>query len=174
MACRPRSCGSSRHHAVVIFFCVCTRKQDNADDCGACALSLADARPPLRSRIITSQTDLIDVRDKDELNDLIGMSNDGCGCVVWFMAPWCGHCHEMAGEFETAAHMHAQENKSPRTARSIATKLAIPARLHNIQGFPTIRHYKDGHITAEYSGPREASQILDWVKEARSTLPCRP
>lgn len=150
--------------AIVIFFCVCNRKKDSNDDCGACGAVSGRRATSFAVEDHHVTNGLIDVRDNEELNDLIGMSNDGCGCVVWFMAPWCGHCHEMKEEFEKAAHMHAQDRKSPPYCKVDCDQVNDSARLHNIQGFPTIRHYKDGHITAEYSGPREASHIFDWVK----------
>lgn len=78
---------------------------------------------------------------------------------VWlleFYAPWCGHCRNLAPEYEKAA----------KALKGIANIAAIDADKERtevqIQGFPTIKLFVDGKMS-DYDGPRTADGIVDFM-----------
>jgi protein disulfide-isomerase-like protein len=75
---------------------------------------------------------------------------------VEFYAPWCGHCKNLAPEYEKAA-------KALKGIASIAAVDATKEQVNvQIQGYPTIKFFVDGKAT-EYDGPRSADGIVDFV-----------
>lgn len=76
--------------------------------------------------------------------------------LVEFYAPWCGHCKNLAPEYQKAA----------KALKGIANIAAVDATKEQvnvqIQGYPTIKFYVDGKAT-DYDGPRDASGIIDYV-----------
>ncbi|CAF2084821.1 BnaA06g15500D [Brassica napus] len=88
--------------------------------------------------------------------------------VVEFYAPWCGHCKQLAPEYEKAASelsshvppvVLAKIDASEETNKEFATK-------YSVQGFPTIKILRNGGKTVqEYNGPREADGIVTYLKK---------
>lgn len=81
--------------------------------------------------------------------------------MIFFYAPWCGHCKNAKPEFEKLmqiakgkAHMiDCDENKE------IAQK-------YGVQGFPTIRYYSKGPKNGnprEYQGNRTAEDMIQFM-----------
>ncbi|CAL9215824.1 unnamed protein product [Arabidopsis halleri] len=88
--------------------------------------------------------------------------------VVEFYAPWCGHCKQLAPEYEKAASelssnvppvVLAKIDASEETNREFATQ-------YEVQGFPTIKIFRNGgKAVQEYNGPREADGIVTYLKK---------
>ena len=76
--------------------------------------------------------------------------------LVEFYAPWCGHCKNLAPEYEKAA----------KALKGIANIAAIDASNERtdvqIQGYPTIKFFQDGKVS-DYDGPRTADGIVDFI-----------
>lgn len=76
--------------------------------------------------------------------------------LVEFYAPWCGHCRNLAPEYEKAA----------KALKGIANIAAIDADKERtevqVQGFPTIKLFVDGKMS-DYDGPRTADGIVDFM-----------
>ncbi|XP_010268974.1 PREDICTED: protein disulfide-isomerase [Nelumbo nucifera] len=88
--------------------------------------------------------------------------------VVEFYAPWCGHCKNLAPEYEKAASIlssHdppvvlAKVDASDEANRKLATEFEV-------KGFPTLKILRNGgKIVQEYKGPREADGIVEYLKK---------
>lgn len=76
--------------------------------------------------------------------------------LVEFYAPWCGHCKNLAPEYEKAA----------KALKGIANIAAVDATKEQvdvqIQGYPTLKFYVEGKVT-DYDGPRTADGIVDFM-----------
>ncbi|CAH8357220.1 unnamed protein product [Eruca vesicaria subsp. sativa] len=88
--------------------------------------------------------------------------------VVEFYAPWCGHCKQLAPEYEKAASelsshvppvVLAKIDASEETNREFATQ-------YEVQGFPTLKIFRNGgKAVQDYNGPREADGIVTYLKK---------
>lgn len=81
--------------------------------------------------------------------------------LVEFYAPWCGHCKNLAPEWEKAA----------KALTGVATVAAIDCDAHpslaqefDVKGFPTIKVFGGNKkAPSDYQGPREAKGIVDYA-----------
>ncbi|XP_071696429.1 protein disulfide-isomerase-like [Rutidosis leptorrhynchoides] len=88
--------------------------------------------------------------------------------VVEFYAPWCGHCKSLAPEYEKAASVLSSHDPPVTLAKvdANAEENKGLAQQYEIQGFPTIKIFKDGgEIVQDYKGPREADGIVEFLKK---------
>lgn len=81
---------------------------------------------------------------------------------VKFYAPWCGHCKSMApGYSELARHMKTATNSVPIAKLDGTVEKTVAGRFA-IQGYPTLKLFKNGQ-PIEYKGGREKQAILEWI-----------
>ncbi|GJJ76244.1 protein disulfide-isomerase A1 [Entomortierella parvispora] len=86
--------------------------------------------------------------------------------LVEFYAPWCGHCKALAPEYEIAA-TQLKEHSIP-IAKVDCTVETDLCQEHGIQGYPTLKVFKEG-VPTDYNGPRKADGIVSYLK--KQTLP---
>ncbi len=80
--------------------------------------------------------------------------------LVEFYAPWCGHCKQLAPEYEAAAEK-LKEHNIP-LAKVDATANEDLARRYEIQGYPTMKVFRQGN-PYDYDGPRRADGIITYM-----------
>lgn len=88
--------------------------------------------------------------------------------VVEFYAPWCGHCKNLAPEYEKAASVLSSHDPPVALAKvdANAEENKGLAQQYEIQGFPTIKIFKNGgEVVQDYKGPREADGIVEFLKK---------
>lgn len=88
--------------------------------------------------------------------------------VVEFYAPWCGHCKNLAPEYEKAASVLSSNEPAIVLAKvdANAEENKQLAEQFEIQGFPTIKILRNGgEKVQEYKGPREADGIVTYLKK---------
>jgi protein disulfide-isomerase A1 len=85
--------------------------------------------------------------------------------MLFFYAPWCGHCAEMKPHFEQAAENLARDGVDVTMASIDATVNMDIAAEHSLTGYPTLRWFanRDGEATT-YEGDRAAAPITNWIK----------
>ncbi|XP_037563073.1 protein disulfide-isomerase A4-like [Dermacentor silvarum] len=78
--------------------------------------------------------------------------------LIYFYAPWCGHCRRMSPEFERAAR-RLKEYNIP-LGKVDATKEKSLAEVNEVRSYPTLLLYRRGR-RFEYNGPREETGIVN-------------
>ncbi|KAL3107802.1 hypothetical protein niasHT_017034 [Heterodera trifolii] len=82
--------------------------------------------------------------------------------LVEFYAPWCGHCKQLTPEYVKAAAQLADSVPLAKVDATVETKLA---ERFKIQGYPTIKLWKDGQTEpTDFDGERDAEGIVQWIK----------
>lgn len=88
--------------------------------------------------------------------------------VVEFYAPWCGHCKNLAPEYEKAAAILKKNDPPIILAKVDANEEANKALAgeFEVRGFPTLKIIENkGEIVRDYKGPRNADGIVSYLKK---------
>ncbi|KAA0722548.1 Protein disulfide-isomerase [Triplophysa tibetana] len=92
--------------------------------------------------------------------------NENKYLLVEFYAPWCGHCRSLEPIYAEVAEQLKKESSDIRLAKVEATDERELAKEFNIDGFPTIKFFKDGNrqSVTDFTGKRTVKGIRRWLE----------
>merc|ERR1711991_139507 len=91
--------------------------------------------------------------------------------LVEFFAPWCGHCKNLAPEYELAATAFKNVDDVVIASVDADQHKALGGRF-DVKGFPTLKYFpKGGDVSSPdaYSGGRTAADIVAFVNDKAGT-----
>jgi len=91
------------------------------------------------------------------------------GAFVEFFAPWCGHCKNLAPEYEVVGEAFDRESSVVIAKVDADAHKELGGRF-GVQGFPTLKWFPKGSTTPEnYEGGRTADDIVSWINNKAGT-----
>uniref|UniRef100_A0A673IXF8 Protein disulfide-isomerase n=2 Tax=Sinocyclocheilus rhinocerous TaxID=307959 RepID=A0A673IXF8_9TELE len=82
--------------------------------------------------------------------------------LVEFFAPWCGHCQRLAPEYEAAA---TKLKGTLPLAKVDCTVNSETCERFGVNGYPTLKIFRNGEEAGSYDGPRTADGIVSYMKK---------
>jgi len=85
--------------------------------------------------------------------------------LVMFYAPWCGHCKRLKPEFEKSAGDLLKNDPPVSLVKVDCTEggKEVCGRFE-VRGYPTLKIFRNGELSTDYNGPREAAGITKFMK----------
>lgn len=105
-----------------------------------------------------ASSDVLDLGDSDFDYTAAGYET----LLVEFFAPWCGHCQKLAPEYETAA---TRLKGTVALAKVDCTVNSGTCGRFGVNGYPTLKIFRNGEDFAAYDGPRSADGIVSYMKK---------
>jgi protein disulfide isomerase family A protein 3 len=113
---------------------------------------------------------LVALATADNVLDLTDASFEGelekiDTALVMFYAPWCGHCKRMKPEFEKSSGDLLANDPPVTLAKVDCTEGGkdVCSRFE-VRGYPTLKIFRNGELSSDYNGPREAAGITKFMK----------
>lgn len=107
-----------------------------------------------------SASDVIELKDSNFDNEVRRYDV----ALVEFYAPWCGHCKRLAPEYEIAATALKKDDNPVALIKVDCTVETKVCGKHGVSGYPTLKIFKGGEMSADYQGPREADGIIKYMR----------
>jgi len=107
------------------------------------------------------EQDVLDLTD----NDFSTRVAESETTLVMFYAPWCGHCKRLKPEYAQAAELLRGSDPPIALAKVDCTEGGKDTcNKFSVSGYPTLKIFKNGQESSDYSGPREAAGIVKYMK----------
>jgi len=86
---------------------------------------------------------------------------------VKFYAPWCGHCKSLAPDWDSLAHQYSTSSSVLiGSVDCTAVKSKELCEDFKVQGYPTLKYFKDGDKSGEdYEGSRDLPELAKFVED---------
>lgn len=85
--------------------------------------------------------------------------------LVMFYAPWCGHCKRLKPEYARAAELLRESDPPIALAKVDCTEGGKETcNKFSVSGYPTLKIFKNGEVSQDYNGPREAVGIVKYMQ----------
>jgi len=81
--------------------------------------------------------------------------------LIKFYAPWCGHCKRLAPTWDELA---AAAKGKFTVAKVDCTTDSATCTENGVNGYPTVKLFKDGKLVQEYEGARTVAAFTEFVQ----------
>ena len=106
--------------------------------------------------------DVIDEPSCDKFNALIMQKPT----VVQFFSPGCGYCHQLKPEWDSLTDMLREKYQGDMMLARVRNDMIKNVECDkDIEGFPTIFVLKKGKKRGEFSGDRNAQELLKFIEK---------
>ena len=95
----------------------------------------------------------------DMINTLLNKNT----VVVFFTAPWCGHCQRMKPAMDNVFGRFKNHNSNGTLISVSENEMPRLTVDKSIRGFPTIRQYNNGKKISDYSGMRDEKSLSNYL-----------
>jgi thiol-disulfide isomerase/thioredoxin len=112
---------------------------------------------------LAEDTGVLDLSQNSE-EDLVVTLKKFPKSIVWFYAPWCGHCHSFIPVFRGALDELGDKVKFIIIDGDQNSDVA---RAYNVRGFPTLKFFTSKTATSqgeEYNGPRSVKGLTSFLQ----------
>ena len=82
--------------------------------------------------------------------------------IIYFYAPWCGHCRVFEPEYQKASPILQKDNIY--LAKIDSSNNNLSTQKYKVNGFPTIIFFKKG-IPYEFEGGRSGKELINWARK---------
>jgi len=82
--------------------------------------------------------------------------------LVYFYAPWCGHCKALGPEFVKAGQLLKERDSNIKLGKVDGTEEEGLMDKHGVTGYPTLKLYRKGEMV-KYTGGRMAPEMVKWL-----------
>jgi len=80
--------------------------------------------------------------------------------IVWLLFCRCGHCKKLKPEYAKAAELIKYNDPPVVLAKVDCTEAGKETcNKYSVTGYPTLKIFRNGDLSQEYNGPREAGQF---------------
>ena len=118
--------------------------------------------PMMRVESLTNYEDALMEPNINKNDDPDKIMSSDKPAMIFFYAPWCGHCKNAKPEFEKLMQM--AKGKAHMIDCDAHQNIA---QKYDVKGFPTIRYYPNGPKNGnprEYSGNRSAEDMMKFMQ----------
>lgn len=84
--------------------------------------------------------------------------------IAMFFTHWCGHCKNLKPIYSKAADESASVGVSTQFAAIDCGAHSALCKKFNIEGYPTVKFFKNGKFSKDYSQARKADAIIQFLK----------
>ena len=82
--------------------------------------------------------------------------------IIYFYAPWCGHCKTFEPEYQKSSKILKKDNIY--LAKIDSSNNNLSAQKYKINGFPSILFFKNG-VPFEFEGARSSRELIIWGRK---------
>lgn len=113
---------------------------------------------------LKDDTGVLDLTQNSE-EDLVATLKEFPKSVVWFYAPWCGHCHSFIPFFRDAL---TELGGKVKFIMIDGDQNSDVARAYDVRGFPTLKLFTSKTATSsgeDYNGPRSSKGFISFLSK---------